>query len=211
MGGFPNEWIIVLRLGYSGADNASATRHGHGSGRHGRQDLLVVVWLTLRLDELDNLVDFVVRDKAALDTAGLAPVDLGEQHVAQTGELLGTHLVDDDARVDARGDVKGDAVGYVGLDKARHHVGAGALRGNDKVNTGGTARISARISCGAEKRAAFTSKMRDGGTHRLFGRAGHYWREHRGSAWRVYPRQCAGGVRRGGGQLHRAEKCDLVG
>ena len=101
----------------------------------------MVVWLTLRLDELDNLVDFVVRDKAALDTAGLAPVDLGEQHVAQTGELLGAHLVDDDARVDARGDVKGDAVGDVGLDEARHHVGAGALRGNDKMNTGGTAQL----------------------------------------------------------------------
>ena len=76
MGGFPNERIIVLRLGDSGADNAAATRHGHGSGRHGRQDLLVVVGLALRLNELDNLVDFVIRDKAALDTARLAPVDL---------------------------------------------------------------------------------------------------------------------------------------
>ena len=101
----------------------------------------MVVGLALRLDELDDLVDFIIRDKAALDTAGLAPVDLGEQHVAQTGELLGAHLVDDDARVDARGDVKGDAVGDVGLDEARHHVGAGALRGHDKMNTGGTAQL----------------------------------------------------------------------
>ena len=76
MGGFPDERIIVLRLGDSGADNAAATSHGHGSGRHGGQNLLVVVGLALRLDELDNLVDFVVRDKAALDTARLAPVDL---------------------------------------------------------------------------------------------------------------------------------------
>ena len=101
----------------------------------------MVVWLALRLDELDNLVDFVVRDKAALNTARLTPVDLGEQHVAQTGQLFSTHLIDDDARVDARSNVKGDAVGDVGLDEARHHVGAGALRGHDKVDTGGTAQL----------------------------------------------------------------------
>ena len=101
----------------------------------------MVVGLTLRLDELDNLVDLIIRDKAALDTAGLAPVDLGEQHVAQTGELLGAHLVDDDARVDARGDVKGDTVGDVGLNEARHHVGARTLSRHDKVDTGGTAQL----------------------------------------------------------------------
>ena len=36
----------------------------------------MVVRLALRLDELDNLVDLVIRNKAALDTSGLAPVDL---------------------------------------------------------------------------------------------------------------------------------------
>lgn len=32
----------------------------------------MVVGLTLRLDELDNLVDLVIRNKTALDTTGLA-------------------------------------------------------------------------------------------------------------------------------------------
>ena len=36
----------------------------------------MVVGLALRLNELDNLVDLVIRNKAALDAAGLAPVDL---------------------------------------------------------------------------------------------------------------------------------------
>ena len=74
MGGLPDKRVVILRLGNARANNA-ATSHGHGSGRHGRQDLLVVVGLALRLNELDDLVDLVVRDKTALDTAGLAPVD----------------------------------------------------------------------------------------------------------------------------------------
>ena len=141
MGSLPDKRIVILRLGNAGAHDTSATRHGHGGGRHGRQNLLVVIGLALRLDELDNLVDLVVRDKAALDTTGLAPVDLGEQHVAQAGEFFGAHLVDNDARVDARSDVKGDTVGDVGLDEARHHVGARTLSRHDQVDTGGTAQL----------------------------------------------------------------------
>lgn len=41
----------------------------------------------------------------------------------------------------SRGDVKGDTVGNVSLDKARHHVGARTLRSHDEVNTGGTAQL----------------------------------------------------------------------
>ena len=141
MGGLPDKRVIILRLGNARANNATATSHGHRSGRHRRQNLLVIVGLALRLNELDDLVDLIVRDKAPLDTAGLAPVDLGEQHVAQTGELFGAHLVDNDAGIDARSHVKGNTVGDVGLNKASHHVRAGALRSHDKVNTGGTAQL----------------------------------------------------------------------
>ena len=75
MGGLPDKRVVILRLGNARANNAAATSHRHGSGRHSRQNLLVVVGLALRLNELDDLVDLVVRDKTALDTAGLAPVD----------------------------------------------------------------------------------------------------------------------------------------
>ena len=70
-----------------------------------------------------------------MDTLGLAPINLGEQHVAVTGELFGTHLVDDDATVDSRRDIERDAIRDVRLDEARHDVGAGALRGDDEVDT----------------------------------------------------------------------------
>ena len=76
MSGLPDKRVVILRLSNTGANNAAATRHGHGGRCHSRQDLLMVVGLALRLDELDNLVDLVIRNKAALDTAGLAPVDL---------------------------------------------------------------------------------------------------------------------------------------
>ena len=42
----------------------------------------MVVGLALRLDELDNLVDLVIRNKAALDTARLAPVTRESMPVA---------------------------------------------------------------------------------------------------------------------------------
>ena len=48
---------------------------------------------------------------------------------------LGTHLVDDDATVDSRRDIERDAIRDVRLDEARHDVGAGALRGDDEVDT----------------------------------------------------------------------------
>ncbi len=101
----------------------------------------MVIGRTLLLDELHNAVNLVVGDEAALDALGLAPVDLGEEHVAVAGELLGAHLIDDDPAVDARGNVEGDAVGDVRLDQAGHHVGAGALRGDDEVDAGRAAQL----------------------------------------------------------------------
>ena len=57
----------------------------------------MIVGLTLAFNEFNNLVDLVIGYKAALDTFGLAPIDLRKKHVAITGKFLGARLIDNDA------------------------------------------------------------------------------------------------------------------
>ena len=96
---------------------------------------------TLRLEMLDGRGNFLLAHEAALDALGLAPLGFGEEHVAVAHELLGTGLVEDDARVYVGGDEQPDAVGDVRLDHARDDVARGALGCDDEVDAGGTCEL----------------------------------------------------------------------
>lgn len=105
------------------------------------QYLEMVLGGTLRLEMLDGRGNFLLAHEAALDALGLAPLGFGEEHVAVAHELLGTGLVEDDARVYVGGDEQPDAVGDVRLDHARDDVARGALGCDDEVDAGGTCEL----------------------------------------------------------------------
>ncbi len=58
-------------------------------------------------------------------------------HVALAQEPLGAGVLDDDAGVELRGDLEGDAAGDVRLDDAGDDIGARGLGGDDHVDAGG--------------------------------------------------------------------------
>ena len=100
------------------------------------QDLLAVFGRTVLLGERDDPLDLVVRDKAALDALGLALAQGGIQHIALADELFRAGLVQNDARLDLRGDRKRNAGGDIGLHDARDDIRGWALGGDDEVHAG---------------------------------------------------------------------------
>lgn len=93
----------------------------------------MIVGLTLVAYEGDHAFDLLVTRIGAQDAAQHA-AGLAEEHVSPAHEALGTRLVQDDARVNGRGDLERHTRVDVGLDEARHDVGGGALRGKDEVD-----------------------------------------------------------------------------
>ena len=72
----------------------------------------------------DDLLDFLVRNKRAVDAADAAAA-CHVEHVAAAEELLRPLLAEDGAAVDLRGDLEGHAGREVGLDRAGDDVAEG--------------------------------------------------------------------------------------
>ena len=96
----------------------------------------MVVGLALRFDRLHDRGDLVVRGETTLNAHRLGILRLRQQEVTVADEALCTGGIQDYAAVQARCHVERHAVRDVRLDKARDHVGRGALRGNDEVDAG---------------------------------------------------------------------------
>ena len=85
---------------------------------------------------LDNGPDLVLGDERTLDAHRLVLAHREEQAIPLPDQLLGARLIEDDAAVgEARGG-EGEPTRNVGLDEARHHVDARALRREDEVDSG---------------------------------------------------------------------------
>src|SRR5207302_9269924 len=98
------------------------------------EDLLLIVGHALRLPMSDERVQLAVADECALETAWLAFVDGQVEHVAATEELLRTHLVENDPRIDPARHRERDAAWDVRLDQAGDDVGRRPLRGDDQMD-----------------------------------------------------------------------------
>src|SRR4029077_7698899 len=64
-----------------------------------REDLLLVVGLSLQLPVADERVELAIAHEGSLQTAGLALVDGQVEHVAAAEQFLCSHLIKDDARI----------------------------------------------------------------------------------------------------------------
>ena len=100
----------------------------------------MVIGFRLAPDELDNTVDLIVRGVAAKNAPRSEPPVL-EEHVAVSEQSLGAGLIEDDTRIDARGNLEGHAAVNVRLDETGHNVRRGTLRGYDKVDTRSTGEL----------------------------------------------------------------------
>ena len=93
----------------------------------------MILRLTLVTNEGNDVFDLIVTGVGTKDTAKDAST-LAEEHVSPTHEPLRTGLIENDARVNGRRDLKGDARVNVRLNEARDDVCRGTLRGQHKVN-----------------------------------------------------------------------------
>ena len=100
----------------------------------------MVVGLRLPPDELDNAVYLVIRG-VATKNAPRSESPVLEEHITISEQSLGAGLIEDDTRVDARGDLEGHAAVDVRLDETSHDVRRGTLRGYDEVDTGGAGKL----------------------------------------------------------------------
>src|SRR5204863_2295579 len=91
--------------------------------------------------EVDDRLHLAVRNEHALQPGGPPCLDRQVEHVAASQQLLGTGLVEDDPRVDARADGEGDPRRDVGFDQAGDDVGGGALGRDQEVNAHGTGEL----------------------------------------------------------------------
>ena len=77
---------------------------------------LRVVNGSLLIDDLDDAIDFLVGDKAALCPAEVGCAGREKQHVALAEQFVGTHRIENGAGIDSGSDLKGDTRWYVGLE-----------------------------------------------------------------------------------------------
>lgn len=71
-----------------------------------------------------------------MDTEGFGGVNGEEKHVAFADQVFGADGIEDSAGVDSGTDGEGDAAANVVLDRSGDDVHAGALGGNDEVDSG---------------------------------------------------------------------------
>ena len=98
--------------------------------------LRVVTRLGLIIDDLDNAIDFVVGDKAALCPAEIGCAGREKQHVAFAKQFVGAHSIENGAGIDSGSDLKGDTGRDVGLDDTGDDIDAWPLGGHDAVDAG---------------------------------------------------------------------------
>ena len=85
--------------------------------------------------------DFLFGNKTTLQTLRFRPFRLAEQHIAQPNEVFSAGGIENNARVNARSNVEGDAVRDVRLDKACYDIGRRALRSDDHVDARRTSKL----------------------------------------------------------------------
>ena len=106
-------------------------------GRH----VLPVLGAGLPGDVLDDALDLGLGDPRALHADRLGRAHRQEQRVALADQLVGTRLVEDDARVGDARDREREARRHVRLDEARDHVDRGPLRGQHQVDARGAGEL----------------------------------------------------------------------
>ena len=101
----------------------------------GRRDLGEIVGLGLILAVLNDAANLLLSDKRSLDPHRLVRSHRQEESVTLTHQLLGARLIQDDPRVGEAGGGKREPRRNVGLDEPGDDVDAGALGGQDEMNT----------------------------------------------------------------------------
>src|SRR5439155_11828962 len=101
------------------------------------EELHLVVRLLLALDEVHHPVDVGVGDERAVQALDARRAGREEEQVPLAEQALRAARVEDGARVDARGHLKGDAGREVRLDEAGNDVDRRALRGEDQMDACG--------------------------------------------------------------------------
>src|SRR5262245_38269506 len=89
-----------------------------------------------------NPLDFGFARISALRATQRAGAGLKEEHIAFAEQLVGAHLVENDAAVRAAGNLEADARRQVRLDEAGDDIDGGLLRGEDEVDAGGPGFLS---------------------------------------------------------------------
>ncbi len=88
-------------------------------------------------DVSDDALYFFFGDEGALHADREGILGAGEEHIAAAEEFFGADHVDDGAAVEFARDHEGDARGNVGFDEPGDDVDAGALGGEDEVDSHG--------------------------------------------------------------------------
>jgi hypothetical protein len=87
---------------------------------------------------LDEGVNLIVGDQRTLAAHGLCTAGRHIEHVPLADEVFGAFAIENDAAVERRGNLEGDAGGNVRLDDASDHIRARRLCGDNEVNAGRT-------------------------------------------------------------------------
>src|ERR1035437_3840065 len=111
----------------------------------GARELLVnlqlVAGLGLLGDEIDDALDFLVGDERALGADQLGRAGRQVEQVAFAQQLVGTHRVENGARVHLGRDLERDAGGDVRLDDAGDDIHARPLGGDDAMDPRGACHL----------------------------------------------------------------------
>ena len=94
------------------------------------------------LDEVGDIFDLLVGDKAALNTGGLICAYGIKEHISVAYELFGARHIEYGSRIDGRRYGEREAAGDIGLDNTRYDIDGGTLSRYDKVHTRGSRLLS---------------------------------------------------------------------
>ena len=86
---------------------------------------------SLFFQKLDQLVNFPVGNKGALNTGRFGLVRGNVEHISASQKFFGAGLVDDDFGIDHGGNGKGNPGGNIGFDQAGDNIHGGTLGGQN--------------------------------------------------------------------------------
>ena len=119
--------LIIKRIFLGVALTKEINLPGFGIDHATFQDALHVIGRPLGLQVIDHTVHLLIAHKGAMHAHRVARATVHVQHVAHSKQRLGTHLIQNGARINFAAHLESNARGDIGLDEASDHINAWAL------------------------------------------------------------------------------------